>query len=330
MCLVALAIDHHRRFPLVVAANRDEFFRRPASRLAWWTPEAGGPAILSGRDLEHGGTWLGLTAEGRLAMITNIRDPRRNDPNAPSRGRIVPDWLAGRERTDRFWMRTALEGYNGFNLIAFDFRQGESFWAANNGSYPVRLERGVHGLSNATLDTPWPKVDALKRRLSESIESATSVDALSMQLFDALADRSEAPDDKLPETGVPLEVERRLSAAFIRTPDGAYGTRCSTLVITEKVNRHLVTHVLERSFSASGVALLRRSVLRNWPPRYSLDEAAAFTPSQQEAVSEAELIASAATSPESEPALHKRTRVRSLLKPEPSRKRRRNTIPAPL
>jgi len=327
MCLVALAIDHSRRFPLVIAANRDEYFRRPAARLAWWTPETGGPAILSGRDLESGGTWMGLTAEGRLALVTNIRDPSRIDASSPSRGRIVPDWLSGRERTDRFWMRTALSGYNGFNLIAFDFRQGECFWAANRGTYPVRLDRGIHGLSNASLDTPWPKVDALKACLQQGLDSAMSVDALSVQLFDALADRAEASDDRLPATGVPIEWERRLSAAFIRTPDAAYGTRCSTLIITEKVNRHLVTHVLERTFSATGVALLRRSMLKNWPPRYSLEEEAGYTPSEQGAVSESELSVDAS---ESSPVAAKRTRVRSLLKPEPSRKRRKNTAPMPL
>jgi hypothetical protein len=155
------------------------------------------------------------------------------------------------------------------------------------------------------------------------------VDTLSMQLFAALADRTEADDDQLPETGVPLEVERRLSPAFIRTPDGSYGTRCSTLVITEKVNRHLVTHVLERSFSATGVALLRRSTIRNWPPRYSLEEEATFTPSEQSAVSETELAESASAASLPPPAM-KRTRVRSLLKPEPSRRRKRNTAPMPL
>jgi uncharacterized protein with NRDE domain len=326
MCLVALAIDHSRRFPLVIAANRDEFFKRPTARLAWWTPEGGGPAILSGRDLDAGGTWLGLTAEGRLALVTNVRDPKNNDPAAPSRGRIVPEWLAGADRTDRFWMRSALAGYNGFNLIAFDFRRGECFWASNTGDHPVRLERGVHGLSNARLDTPWPKVETLKARLGQAIAEATSIDAMSMRLFDALADRGEAPDAQLPQTGVPLEWERRLSAAFIRTPDAAYGTRCSTLVITEKVNRHLVTHVLERSFSATGVALLRRSTLKNWPPRYSLDEQAVQPASEPELVSEAELVADAGAELQ---AAAKRVRVRSLLKPDPSRKRRR-TMPMPL
>ncbi|WP_280150321.1 NRDE family protein [Piscinibacter sp. XHJ-5] len=316
MCLVALAIDHSRRFPLVVAANRDEFFSRPAARLTWWTPEAGGPAVLSGRDLESGGTWMGLTAEGRLAMVTNVRDPSRNDKAAPSRGRIVPEWLGARERSDRFWMRSALCGYNGFNLLAFDFRLGECFWGSNVSGQTVRLDRGLHGLSNAGLNTPWPKVEALKRRLREAMAETDSVDALSLRLFEALADRSEAPDELLPGTGVPLDWERRLSAAFIRIPDRGYGTRCSTLIITERVSRHLVTHVFERSFSPTGVALLRRSMLKNWPPRYTTDETKVFTPSAQEVVSESEVPVDA-----SQPA--KRMRVRSLLKPEPAKKRRR-------
>ncbi|HJW10322.1 MAG TPA: NRDE family protein [Albitalea sp.] len=314
MCLVSIAIDQDRRFPLVVAANRDEFFKRPAARLAWWTPETGGPAILSGRDLEAGGTWLGLTAEGRLALLTNVRDPSRNDPTAPSRGRIVSEWLAARESTDRFWMRTALSGYNGFNLVAADFRRGECFWASNDGSHPVRLERGLYGLSNASLNTPWPKVEALKARVGSAIAHSASVDALSRALFDALADRSEAPDDALPETGVPIEWERRLSAAFIRSPDLSYGTRCSTLVIAERVNRHLVTHVFERTFSANGsVALMRRALLKNWPPRYQEDAA----PSEQGPVSELD------ESGEGGAELPvKRVRVRSLLKPDAIKRRR--------
>jgi len=323
MCLVALAIDHSRRFPLVIAANRDEFFKRPADRLAWWTPDTGGPPVLGGRDLESGGTWMGLTAGGRLALVTNVREPQRNDPAAPSRGHIVTQWLAGDERTDRFWMRSALAGHNGFNLVAFDFRQGECFWGSNIGAHPKRLERGIHGLSNAGLDTPWPKVQALKARLGDALAEASSVDALSVKLFEALADRTEAPDELLPETGVSREWERRLSAAFIRTPDMGYGTRCSTLVITEKVQRQLVTHVLERSFSSTGVALLRRSVLKNWPPRYALDdELVPFTPAAQEAVSESDLV-------DAPPATPKRSRVRSLLKPGLNR-RRRKTEPMPL
>lgn len=319
MCLVALAIDQNRRFPLVVATNRDEFFQRPAARLAWWAPPGGGPDVLSGRDLESGGTWLGLTSQGRLALLTNVRDPSRHEADAPSRGRIVPEWLGAKEDAGQFWMRTALSGHNGFNLIAADFRRGECFWASNMAPYPLRLERGVYGLSNAGLDTPWPKVQQIKGRLRESLAVAESVDALATQLFAALAEREPAPDEALPHTGVRLELERQLSPAFIRTPDQAYGTRCSTLIITERAGRHPVTHVLERSFSATGgVALLRRSTLRNWPPRYT--EGGAGTGSEQAPVAEAELFGESAQAESA-----KRTRVRSLLKPDAGPRKRSAT-----
>lgn len=310
MCLIAMAIDESRRFPLVVAANRDEFFSRPAARLAWWSADPDSPAILGGRDLDGGGTWLGLSAQGRLAMLTNVRDPRRHDPQAPSRGRIVPEWLAARESADQFWMRTALSGYNGFNLIAADFVAGECFWASNTGAHPQRLERGILGVSNAGLDSPWPKVVALKARLREAIDGHDSVDALAGALFAALADRSVAADAALPDTGVGLARERELAPAFIRTADARYGTRCSTLVITERAGRQNVTHVLERSFSPhGGVALMRRATLTQWPPKYHA------SPAQAGAVSESELDTEAAG------AATKRTRVRTLLKPEPKRRR---------
>lgn len=287
MCLVAFALDRCRQFPLVVAANRDEYFERPTARLAWWTPDQGGPDILGGRDLDSGGTWLGLTTQGRLGLLTNVRDARRTFEGAPSRGQIVPNWLSAREPVDRFWMRTAISGYNGFNLVAADFKSGECFWVSNGGTYPRRLERGVYGLSNAELDTPWPKVLTLKAKLIESLEQSTQVDDLAAKLFKALADRTEAEDARLPKTGVPQERERQLSAAFIRIPDQRYGTRTSTLIITERVNRHQITHVFERTFSAiDGVALLRRSTIRRWPPRYT---SAGPAPSvEQTAIAEAQ------------------------------------------
>jgi uncharacterized protein with NRDE domain len=290
MCLVALAIDQNRRFPLVVASNRDEYFKRPTAGLAWWAPRPGDPAILSGRDLESGGTWMGLTAQGRLALLTNVRGVLPLEIGAPSRGRVVTEWLTGREQTGDFWMRTALSGHNGFNLIAADFRRGECFWASNTDPHPQRLDRGVYGLSNGGLDAPWPKVDALKNRLQASLGTARSVDTLATQLFSALADRRPAPDEALPHTGIPLEMERRLSAAFIGTPDQRYGTRCSTLIITEKTARQPVTHVYERTFDAAGKAVsLRRALLRNWPPRYVENDPQ--VPVAQAVVSEHEVAA---------------------------------------
>jgi uncharacterized protein with NRDE domain len=298
MCLVALALDQSRRFPLVLATNRDEFFKRPAARLGWWSPGPGLPDILGGRDLEAGGTWLGLTTQGRLALITNVRDPGQKDTSAPSRGVIVPRWLAGDLTPDRFWMHTALSGHNGFNLIAADFQRGEC----------------LYGLSNASLDTPWPKVTALKDEMRDAIDTSESVDVLTSRLFEALADRTPAADEQLPSTGVSRELEKSLSSAFIRTADLSYGTRCTTLVVTERVNKRMVTHVLERTFSPTGgMALLRRSTLKDWPPRYSDD-----TPAEsvtQAAVTESEESAT-------EVIAARKTRVRSLLKPEGPRRRR--------
>jgi uncharacterized protein with NRDE domain len=312
MCLVALAIDENRRFPLVIATNRDEFFDRPAARMGWWTPAEGGPEILAGRDLLAGGTWLGLTGSGRLALVTNVRRPFEPDLEAPSRGGIVPHWLRTELRPDQFWMQTSLSGYAPFNLIAADFRRGDCFWASNEHAIPRRIERGVFGLSNAGLDTPWPKVTKLKSRLAEALKTAESVDTLSTQLFAALADRDMAPDDQLPSTGIARDRERLLSPAFIRTPDGAYGTRCSTIIITEKNKRQLVTHVFERTFTPGpGLALLRRTVLKDWPPRYA-DRAHHAVETSVVAESE---IDGAPVPAMAMPIPVKKTRVRSLLKP---------------
>jgi uncharacterized protein with NRDE domain len=221
----------------------------------------------------------------------------------------VLEWLADREATDRFWMRTALTGYNGFSLVAADFKRGECFWASNVQAHPKRLERGLYGLSNAALDTPWPKVLALKTRLRDALAASDEVDALATQLFAALADRQPAADNTLPRTGVPIDWERALSPAFIRIPGQGYGTRCSTLVITERARRHLVTHVFERSFSAgAGLALLRRSTIRHWPPRYSDDDQARSAELGE--VAESHGPGDVAPHP---PA--KKTRVRTLLKP---------------
>ncbi|MBI2733208.1 MAG: NRDE family protein [Aquabacterium sp.] len=271
MCLVALALDQSSRFPFVLAANRDEFYDRPAARMGWWEPDDGGPPILGGRDLHAGGTWLGLTAHGRLGLVTNVRDPSNMDPQAPSRGQIVPQWLKGDLSMPMLWPRLAISGYNGFNMLALDFAEGECFWINNRKLFPERLQKGVFGLSNAILNTPWPKVQQLKARTRQAIAQSQDVDVLANRLFEALADPTVAPDEQLPHTGVPLEWERLLSSAFIKSANGAYGTRCSTLVITERVHKRLVTHVLERTFTpTSSMALLRRVTLRNWPPRHTM------------------------------------------------------------
>jgi uncharacterized protein with NRDE domain len=274
MCLVAFALDQSSRYPFVLASNRDEFYDRPAARLAWWQPDGGGPAILGGRDLSEGGTWLGLTASGRLGLVTNVRNPAKLDPAAPSRGHLVTHWLQGDMAMSQLWPRMAMTGYNGFNMIALDFADGECYWLNNERLYPERLHKGVFGLSNAELNTPWPKVTALKARLKAAIPEAVDADDLANRLFAALSDPTLAPDADLPQTGVTPEWEKMLSSAFIKAPEWRYGTRASTVIITERVNKRLVTHVMERTFSGqSSVALMRRVTLKNWPPRHTMDSA---------------------------------------------------------
>ena len=270
MCLVTLALDLNSRFPFVMAGNRDEFFARETARLGWWELPGQAP-ILGGRDVQAGGTWLGLTAHGRLAVVTNYRQPSKDDREAPSRGAIVPLWLKGHKAMHELWPELAMSGFNGFNLLAIDFAQGECFWGSNTARYPKRLERGLYGLSNGHLDSDWPKVQHIKTATRQAVQQSATVDELANALFEALADTQRPADDLLPHTGISLEWERVLSPAFIRTPDGNYGTRSSTLVITERVNKRLVTHVFERTYgSGARMALLRKVTLRNWPPRHTM------------------------------------------------------------
>lgn len=269
MCLVALALGMSASFPLVLASNRDEYFDRATAPLDWWMATGCHRRVLGGRDLAAGGTWLGLEPGGRLALVTNVRNPARNDPRARSRGELVTRWLCGEGDFARFWSALDAAAYNGFNLVAADLRGGRWTWASNaDGTEPQALAPGVHGLSNAGLDTPWPKVARLKARLAAALQAHErgSADGLADALFDALLDRTQADDAELPATGVPLALERQLSPAFIRTPDGRYGTRCSTLVIQERVGARLHTRVLERSHDPdAGRGALRSLSLDDWP-----------------------------------------------------------------
>jgi uncharacterized protein with NRDE domain len=248
MCLVALALGASVRFPLVLASNRDEFFERPTAPLHWWDPHA----LVAGRDLQGGGTWLGLSASGRLALVTNIRRPGAQRTDAASRGAIVPAWLASPLAADAFWPTLQASRFNGFNLLAGDVARGEFVWASSDMPQPLPLGPGIHGLSNATLDAPWPKVDALKTCVAQGLAAAMTRTELETALFTALADPRQAPDNALPSTGVPLDVERWLSAAFIQTPDGRYGTRCSTLLIAERCGDDLELELVERSHAHPG------------------------------------------------------------------------------
>ena len=252
MCLAAIALHAHPRFPLVIAANRDEFFARAAAPMAWW--RAGGIELLAGRDLSAGGTWFGLTRAGRLALLTNVREPGRQLADAPSRGALVVDWLRAADEAPAFAQRLG-SGYNGFNLVTADVARNTWHWISNRAPAPLALADGIHALSNAALDTPWPKTVGLKAALADALATAATTGQLAERLFQALADATPAPDAALPDTGIGLERERLLSPRFVRMPDPArpgtavYGTRCATVLVREAGG---ATHVMEHSVGADG------------------------------------------------------------------------------
>lgn len=266
MCLIGLALDAHPRFALVIAANRDEFHARPAAGLDWWRSSDRGPWLLGGRDLSAGGTWMGLSSQGRLAMLTNVRDPARHRAEASSRGALVPAWLDSTQPADALWPALAGRDCNPFNLVAADLVQGHWWWGDDRTPLPRALGPGVHGLSNASLGTPWPKVRRLEDAMTSAMSSSDDESALVARLFDALSDRSQPADEALPDTGVGLARERMLSPAFIGSPDGRYGTRCSTVLIGERQGALWRLRLVERSFDSQGQAIEERMArLDGWP-----------------------------------------------------------------
>lgn len=260
MCLAALTIGQSERFPVVLASNRDEFFARASQPLAWWRPSDAADPILSGRDLTGGGTWMGLNAAGRLALVTNVREPGRQLVASPSRGELVLHCLTD-PQADLAVLATTPR--NGFNLLTVDlaadpWEQPEMAvgqWVSNRPAVQGRvIGPGAFGLSNAALDTPWPKVRALKQRLIRAVDQHHELDALVGSLFAALLDTRPASDAELPRTGVSTARERQLSSAFIHIAEGdsgTYGTRCSTVVVVEALAGRRSVHVLERTHDAS-------------------------------------------------------------------------------
>lgn len=244
MCLIAFAWNAHPRWRLLLLANRDEFHARPAAPLACWNDA---PQVLAGRDLEAGGTWLGANVDGRVATVTNVRDPA-SASEGKSRGLLVADYL--RHKGDAAaWiddLRQRAAGYRPFNLLCFERAHA---WYVGNHPEPgmQSIPAGVHGLSNADFNTPWPKTRALMDRLTGWIERGETDFA---PLWNALADPGEWPEHVLPDTGIGIERERRLSAAFIRGRE--YGTRASSLVSVDHCGH---VRVMERRFGPGGACL---------------------------------------------------------------------------
>ncbi|MFC0667408.1 NRDE family protein [Azotobacter chroococcum] len=241
MCLIVFAWRPGHATPLVLAANRDEFYARPSLPLAAW-PEA--PDIHAGRDLEAGGTWLGVGPGGRVAAVTNIRDPRQ-PPGRRSRGELPAGFLLGALSPEAYLEQVAerAQDYTGFNLLAGT--AGELWYYHARETAPRRLPAGLYGLSNAALDTPWPKLRRAKAALAECLETPRADCLLA-----AVQDRRPAADAELPDTGVGLARERLLSSVFIVSAD--YGTCSSTALIMRADGS---VELLERSFGPCGARL---------------------------------------------------------------------------
>lgn len=236
MCLIVIALNQHPDWPLILVANRDEFFARPTRALGFW-PDA---PIIAGRDLLAGGTWMGFNRNGRFAALTNYRDGREPIREGPSRGQLVTHYLLDEAPAEVY--RPPSDVLSGYNLIRGDHRG--LFYSGNRGGEFTRLESGIHTLSNALLESDWPKTrkarHAMQRTLEErQLESHT--------LINLLADETRASDDQLPDTGIPLEKERLLSSCLIRSPE--YGTRATTLVMQA---RNGLTRVIEQRMNNQG------------------------------------------------------------------------------
>lgn len=255
MCLIVLAWNAHPRYRLVIAANRDEFHSRPTAPAAFW---ADAPNLLAGRDLRGGGTWLGVTRNGRFAALTNVRDPSRERPGAPSRGNLVREYLTGADAPTAYLRhvseRTA--AFNGFNLLVGD--RAALWWYSNHAAAPQPLMPGFHGVSNHLLNTPWPKVLRAKAGLADRLRGADHLRPEA--LFALLADAEPAADALLPDTSVGLQRERALSPVFISGAE--YGTRSSTVLLVEHGGEALF---VERTFGPAGDAV-REVRFRLAPP----------------------------------------------------------------
>jgi uncharacterized protein with NRDE domain len=242
MCLLVFAWNHHPRYRLIFAGNRDEFHDRPAAPMAWWDDQ---PQILGGRDLQAGGTWLAVSRRGRFGVVTNFRDMQRPQPGAPSRGTLIVRYLAGEADAAAFMngLSSTAADFGGFNLLLSD-EHAMAYASNRSPAFSRPLTAGVHGLSNHLLDTPWPKLELTRHRFERLI---SAVEPSLDELFGMLGDRTPAQDHLLPDTGVGPEWERLLSSPFIVSE--RYGTRCSTVL---RIGRDGHVEIRERRFDAAG------------------------------------------------------------------------------
>jgi len=232
MCLIVVALGATPRYPLIVAANRDEQHARPTASAAWWTEP---PNVFGGRDLLAGGTWLAVDRRGRFAAVTNVRDAAR--PTGPrSRGALVTDFLAGEDSAERYAARAARDGdeFGPFNLLVYD---GRELHFASNRAAAAALGAALHAFSNGPAGTEWPKTSSARTGVARLLEAPPHDGPLIESLFALLAERDES---------APAERQYQ-HAHFVVNP--RYGTRCSTVVLVDDGGR--LTFV-ERSFDSTG------------------------------------------------------------------------------
>lgn len=265
MCLIAFGWKPAAGLHLLVVANRDEFHGRPSAPLAFWPDQ---PELLAGRDIEAQGTWLGVSTRGRLAAVTNVRLPAARASGLRSRGALPVDYLIGGAAPAEHLtvLQASLPQYGPCNLLLAD-ADGASYASSQPGVPVQALPPGLYGLSNATLDSPWPKTLRLKQVVAGWLARGGHDDTAS--LFAALADTHAPPDSELPNTGVGLAAERFVAPAFIVGRD--YGTRCSTVIV---IDAQGAGTAIERRFGPQGVLLGESRVAFRWPTQVT----AAFTP----------------------------------------------------
>jgi uncharacterized protein with NRDE domain len=270
MCLIVFAFDDHPDYELILGANRDEFYERPTTPARFWKDH---PHVLAGRDEKAGGTWMGVTRSGAWAAITNVRNPGLHDPDAPSRGRLVSDYLEEEPNPRAYLEQVDADAYNGFNLLVGTPHEVRYLSNVDNGIREI--DAGVHGLSNRVLNAPWPKVEAARERLRDLDPDPTgavgpapdgedppeagdprlpeSADDPVAAVLDLLDDREPFPDEALPDTGVGLETERMLSPIFIESE--SYGTRSSTVLL---IGRDGTVTFAEKTFDRGAADATRR------------------------------------------------------------------------
>ncbi len=238
MCLLLFSFNKHPDYPVILAANRDEFFERPTEAASFWNDD---PSILAGKDLRQGGTWMGIDKNGRIAAVTNYREPSESKPEAISRGALVSEYLRSNESAEDYIQKVMAQRhtYDEFNLLVGD-EQSLLFFCSVEEDYQT-LMPGLYGISNGKLDSAWPKVEKGKTALKNLTQASEKPEA--EKLFDLLADRTIVADSELPATGVSIEWERRLSSLFVHSE--GYGTRSSTVLL---IDRRGEVFFSERSF----------------------------------------------------------------------------------